>query len=153
MTKKAKEELVKGLEAAKAAAAKKKEESTPEEEPEIKEAKKEQDPDGQLLCKIEASLYESGKVSTNVTGVFQNVVMMRGLIALLDKEIGNLQSTQPGATRSPETKLLAHTVSTLNSISSVLVNVQGVLVSMQQQIQAIPDAIFSGAGLTKEGSE
>ena len=152
---KKKEELVKGLGAAKAAAAKKKEQPPKEaKEPEIKEAKKEEEsPDNVVLCKIEATLYESGKVSTNITGIFQNIVMARGLLAVLDHEIENVQSAQPGATRSPETKLLAHAVNTLNSISSVLINVQSVLVGMQKQIQAIPDAIFSGAGLTDEGSK
>ena len=146
------EELVKGLEAAKEEAERKK--NPPEtEQPDVKETGEE--PDIPLiLCKITASLDEKGKVDTKVEGEFQNMVIMRGLIALLDQEIGNLQSMQPGATRSPETKLLAHVVQTMNNVSNVLVNVNGVLISMQQQINSLPEAIFSGAGFSKdEGSE
>jgi len=83
-------------------------------------------------------------------GDFQNMVIARGLIALLDQEIGNLQSMQPGATRTPETNLLAHVVQTMNNVSNVLVNVNGVLISMQQQINSLPEAIFSGAGFPKD---
>lgn len=97
---------------------------------------------------------EDGKVNTKVTGEFQNIVMMRGLIALLDQEIGNLQSIQPGATRTPESRLLGHLVQTMNNVSNVLVNVNGVLISIQQQLNSLPEAIFSGAGFPKdEGSE
>jgi len=142
------EELVKGLEAAKEEAERKK--NPPEtEEPEVKETGEEPDVPV-LLCRITASLWEDGKVNTKMEGDFQNMVIARGLIALLDQEIGNLQSMQPGATRTPETNLLAHVVQTMNNVSNVLVNVNGVLISMQQQINSLPEAIFSGAGFPKD---
>ena len=128
--------------------------ATPEtEQPEVKETG-EEPKIPMILCKITASLDEDGKVVTNVEGGFQNMVIVRGLIALLDQEIGNLQSMQPGATRTPETKLLGHVVQTMNNVSNVLVNINGVLISMQQQMNSLPEAIFSGAGFPKdEGSE
>jgi len=142
------EELVKGLEAAKEKAERKK--NPPEtEEPEVKETGEEPDVPV-LLCRITASLWEDGKVNTKMEGDFQNMVIARRLIALLDQEIGNLQSMQPGATRTPETNLLAHVVQTMNNVSNVLVNVNGVLISMQQQINSLPEAIFSGAGFPKD---
>ena len=106
-----------------------------------------------LLCRITASLFEDGKVDTKMEGEFQNMVIMRGLIALLEHEIGNLQSLQPGATRTPESKLLGHLVQTMNNVSNVLVNVNGVLIALQQQVNAIPQAVLSGTDLTKEDLE
>ena len=141
------DELVKGLKEAKEAAEKKK--NLPEEEPEIRQ-EEEKPSEPMILCKLEASIDENGKLNTKMGGEFQNIALARGLIALLDHEFSNLQSLQPGAQRSPEILLMKHIKDTMANISNVLVNMNGVLISMQQQINHLPSAILSGTDLTEE---
>jgi len=119
-------ELIKGLQAAKDEAETK--QMPPEDDPQLQEEV--------ILQGIAIELTSTGDVKRNFYGDSQNVTLMLGLAKIMQMEVETRQKLQRGFMPSAELTAMSGLAMAMQNIGSVLVQVQGLLGTMNETMKA-----------------
>jgi hypothetical protein len=112
---------------------------TPPPEPETKQAPPEDDPqlqEEEILQGLQIELTSTGEVKRNFYGTSQNVTLMLGLVKILGMEVEQRQRLQRGFMPSAEMTAMGGLARLMQNIGSVLVQVQGTMVTMNETMKA-----------------
>lgn len=123
------EKLIPGLKEAKEQAA--------QPEPEVREMPPEEDPQlRRILQGFKVELTDTGEVIREFYGESQNVTLMLGLVKIMEMEIEQRQRLQRGFLPSAELTAMSGLARAMQNIGAVLVQVQGLLGTMNETMKA-----------------
>jgi hypothetical protein len=123
------EELIRGLKEAK----------TKANRPDVKQMPPEDDPqlqEEEVLQGLQIELTSTGEVKRNFYGTSQNVTLMLGLVKILGMEVEQRQRLQRGFMPSAEMTAMGGLARLMQNIGSVLVQVQGTMMTMNETMKA-----------------
>lgn len=108
-------------------------------EPEIRQAPPEDDPqlqEEEILQGLQIELTSTGEVKRNFYGKSQNVTLMLGLVKILEMEVEQRQRLQRGFMPSAEMTAMGGLARLMQNIGSVLVQVQGTMMTINETMKA-----------------
>jgi hypothetical protein len=90
----------------------------------------------EILQGLQIELTNTGEVKRNFYGTSQNVTLMLGLVKILGMEVEQRQRLQRGFMPSAEMTAMGGLARLMQNIGSVLVQVQGTMVTMNETMKA-----------------